>query len=97
MQCSERTSNSWDGYVVSNEQRVKKFNQARKIVLVGQIKLIIENPTIGTEKKGDLSKVYVHRFKIKTIEYLIAYRYNEALLELIMIGPHQNYYRDLKK
>jgi hypothetical protein len=81
----------------SFEQRIKKFNQAQKIVLDEQIKLIIENPTIGTEKKGDLSEVYIHKFKIKTIEYLFAYRYNEKLLELIMIGPHQNYYRDLKK
>jgi hypothetical protein len=81
----------------SFEQRINKFNQAQKIVLDEQIKLIIENPTIGTEKKGDLSEVYVHKFKIKTIQYLLAYRYNEKLLELIMIGPHQNYYRDLKK
>jgi hypothetical protein len=81
----------------SFEQRVKKFNQAQKIVLDEQIKLIIENPTIGTEKKGDLSEVYVHKFKLKTIQYLLAYRYNEELLELVMIGPHQNYYRDLKK
>ena len=81
----------------SFEQRVKRFNQTQKIVLDEQIKLIIENPTIGTEKKGDLSEVYVHKFKIKTIQYLLAYRFNEDLLELITIGPHQNYYRDLKK
>ena len=81
----------------SFEQRVKRFNQTQKIILDEQIKLIIENPTIGTEKKGDLSEVYVHKFKIKTIQYLLAYRFNEDLLELITIGPHQNYYRDLKK
>ncbi|MFZ0610895.1 MAG: type II toxin-antitoxin system RelE/ParE family toxin [Desulfobacterales bacterium] len=81
----------------SFEQRVKRFNQTQKTVLDEQIKLIIENPTTGTEKKGDLSEVYVHKFKIKTIQYLLAYRFNEDLLELIMIGPHQNYYRDLKK
>lgn len=81
----------------SFDQRVKKFNQAQKKVLDEQIKIIIENPTIGTEKKGDLREVYVHKFKIKTIQYLLAYRFNEDLLELIMIGPNQNYYRDLKK
>ena len=81
----------------SFEQRVKKFNQAQKMALDEQIKLIIEDPTIGTEKKGDLSEVYIHKFKIKTIQYLLAYRYSDELLELIMIGPHQNYYRDLKK
>jgi len=59
--------------------------------------LLIENPEFGTEKKGDLKEVFVHKFKIKTIQYLLAYRFNEEKIELIMIGPHQNYYRDLKK
>ena len=81
----------------SFEQRVKKFNQAQKMILDEQVRLILENPNIGDEKKGDLSEVYVHKFKIKTILYLLAYRFNEERLELVMIGPHQNYYRDLKK
>ena len=81
----------------SFEQRIKKFSQAQKLVLDEQIRLILENPGIGNEKKGDLIEVYVHKFKIKTIQYLLAYRFNEEQLELIMIGPHQNYYRDLKK
>ena len=62
-----------------------------------QVKLIAENPTIGTEKKGDLRGIYVHKFKIKTSQYLLAYRLVSEDLELIMIGPHENYYRDLKK
>ena len=81
----------------SFEQRVKKFNQSQKMILDEQIRLILENPNIGDEKKGNLSEVYVHKSKIKTILYLLAYRFNEERLELIMIGPHQNYYRDLKK
>ena len=81
----------------SFEQRIKKFNQAQKVILDEQIRLILENLNIGDEKRGDLSEVYVHKFKIKTFQYLLAYRFNEEQLELIMIGPHQNYYRDLKK
>jgi mRNA-degrading endonuclease RelE of RelBE toxin-antitoxin system len=81
----------------SFEQRVKKFNQAQKMILDEQIRLILENPNIGDEKKGELSEVYMHKFKIKTIQYLLAYRFNEKKLDLIMIGPHQNYYRDLKR
>ena len=79
----------------SFEQRVKKCNQAQKLILDEQIKLIIDDPAIGTEKKGDLKEVFVLKFQIKTIQYLLAYRFNEKRLELIMIGPHQNYYRDL--
>lgn len=79
------------------EQKVKKFSRAQKLELDDLIKLIVENPTIGSEKKGDLRGIYVHKFKIKTLQYLLAYRISDEVLELIMIGPHQNYYRDLKK
>lgn len=81
----------------SFERKVKKFSKRQKLRLDKQVKLIAENPTIGTEKKGDLRGIYVHKFKLKTIQYLLAYRFVEDDLELIMIGPHENYYRDLKK
>ena len=81
----------------SFERKVKKFSKAQKAQLDEQIKRIIKDPAIGTEKKGDLRGLYVHKFKLKTIQYLLAYRIVDENLELIMIGPHQNYYRDLKK
>jgi len=81
----------------SFERKVKKFSKAQKSQLDNQIKRILENPSIGTEKKGDLRGVYVYKFKLKTIQYLLAYRIVDENLELIMIGPHQNYYRDLEK
>ena len=81
----------------SFERKVKKFSKAQKSQLDKQVKLIFKDPTIGIEKKGDLRGIYVHKFKLKTIQYLLAYRIAGENLELIMIGPHQNYYRDLKK
>ena len=81
----------------SFERKVKKFSKRQKLQLDGQVKLIAENPTIGSEKKGDLRGIYVHKFTIKTIQYLLAYRFVKEDLELIMIGLHENYYRDLKK
>jgi mRNA-degrading endonuclease RelE of RelBE toxin-antitoxin system len=80
----------------SFERKVKKFAKKEKDALDKQVKKIAENPSIGTEKKGDLRRVFVHKFKIKTIQYLLAYRFVGDNLELIMIGPHENYYRDLK-
>ena len=77
--------------------KVKKFSKTEKTKLDDQIRLIVENPNIGIEKKGDLRGVFVLKFKVKTIQYLLAYRYTQKTLELIMIGPHENYYRDLKK
>ena len=42
-------------------------------------------------------EVILSKFKIETNQYLLAYRFFGENLELIMIGPHENYYRDLKK
>lgn len=81
----------------SFERKVKRFSKIQKLQLDEQVKLIAENPMIGSEKKGDLRGIYVHKFKIKTIQYLLAYRFVKEDLELIMIGPHENYYRNLKK
>lgn len=78
-------------------KKVKKFSKVEKLTLDDQIKLVIETPNIGKEKKGDLRGVFVHKFKIKTVQYLLAYRYTNEMLQLIIIGPHENYYRDLKK
>jgi len=78
------------------ERKVKKFTKQEKKSLDKQILNIADNPVIGSEKKGDLRGVYVHKFKIKHTQYLLSYRFAEENLELIMIGPHENYYRDLK-
>jgi len=80
----------------SFERKVKKFSKQDKVILDKQIQIIVEKPSIGEEKKGDLRGVHVHKFKIKTILYFLSYRFMGDNLELIMIGPHQNYYRDLK-
>jgi mRNA interferase RelE/StbE len=80
----------------SFERKVKKFNKPQKKKLDSEIRKMVDNPSIGTEKKGDLRGVFVHKFKIHTLQYLLAYRFNKKNLELIMIGPHENYYRDLK-
>ncbi|MDY7034457.1 MAG: type II toxin-antitoxin system RelE/ParE family toxin [Thermodesulfobacteriota bacterium] len=78
------------------KNKIKKFSKQEKEILDEEIKRIIENPFVGEEKKGDLRGVYIHKFKIKTIQYLLSYRMIDDGLELIMIGPHENYYRDLK-
>lgn len=68
-----------------------------KEILDQEVRRIAQNPLIGEEKKGDLTGVFVHKFKIKTTQYLFAYRKVGHKLELVMIGPHENYYRDLKQ
>jgi mRNA-degrading endonuclease RelE of RelBE toxin-antitoxin system len=77
-------------------KKVKKFNKKEKEALDKEIKNIIKKPSIGSEKKGDLRGVFVHKFKIKQSLFLLSYRIFADNLELIMIGHQENYYRDLK-
>ncbi|MBA7546586.1 hypothetical protein ES705_38978 [subsurface metagenome] len=77
-------------------KKTKRFTKKQKTILDKQVKRILDNPDIGQEKKGDLRGVHVHKFKIESIQYLLSYRFDKDNLELIMLGPHENYYRNLK-
>jgi mRNA interferase RelE/StbE len=78
------------------EKKVKKMSKGEKDALDREVRNIGDNPNIGEEKKGDLKGVFVHKFKLKTNLYLLAYRKTGNDLELVMLGSHENYYRDLK-
>ena len=80
----------------SFSKRVKRLKTNQKQHLDIAVKEVISDPQIGVEKRGDLKGVYVHKFKIQGVQYLLSYRFMGEDLELIMIGPHENYYRDLK-
>ena len=80
----------------SFERKVKKFTKRQKNKLDEEVRKIMDKPSIGSEKKGDLRGVYVHKFKIQAVQYLLSYKFLGNDLVLIMIGPHENYYRDLK-
>jgi len=80
----------------SFERKVKKFNKNQKASLDEEIKKIAKDPSIGVEKKGDLKGVFVHKFTIKNLLYLLSYQLITDGIELIAIGSHENYYRSLK-
>ena len=81
----------------SFKRKVKKFREQEKKILNKHIQTILDNPNIGHRKRGDLREVSVYKFKIHAIQYLLSYRFVDGELELITIGSHENYYRDLKK
>lgn len=80
----------------SFERKVKKFNKNQKGSLDEEVKKIAQDPKIGVEKKGDLKGVFVHKFKIRNVLYLLSYQLTTDGIELITIGSHENYYRSLK-
>ena len=76
--------------------KVRKFNKNEKSGLDEEIRKIIGDPSIGIEKKGDLKGIFVRKFKCETSLYLLSYRMAEDGMELITIGSHENYYRNMK-
>lgn len=79
----------------ANSKKKLHKNQIRE--LDNAILGVLKNPEIGEQKKGDLQGVYVCKCKITKQLYLIAYQFNNDELTLLMVGPHENFYRDLKK
>ncbi|MHA7841289.1 MAG: type II toxin-antitoxin system RelE/ParE family toxin [Gammaproteobacteria bacterium] len=75
----------------------KKLHPQPKISVDNAIRDIVNDPTIGEEKKGDLSKVYVYKFKVHRQEMLLAYEWDPQERILLALGVHENFYRDLKK
>ena len=62
-----------------------------------QIKKIVTNPEVCQEKKGTLKNIRVHKFHIEKQLFLLAYELENNVLNLIMVGSHENYYSDLAK
>ena len=59
---------------------------------------VVNSPKIGDKKKGDLSALYVYKFRSQGQLYLLGYTLGEEvkLVYLEAVGPHENFYRDLK-
>jgi mRNA-degrading endonuclease RelE of RelBE toxin-antitoxin system len=60
---------------------------------------VSQAPHAGERKKGDLSDLWVQKFKSQGQLFLLGYTLDEnvRLVYLEAIGPHENFYRDLKR
>lgn len=83
----------------SFKRAVKKLHSNQKKDLDIVVKTLIETPLIGEKKKGNLSFLRVYKFKMVKQLTLLGYSYEngDIVLELIAIGPHENFYRDIEK
>ena len=75
----------------------KKFRIKERIQVDRAVRDITEHPELGREKKGDLSGIFVYKFKIDKREILLAYEWSRYERLLLALGTHENFYRDLKK
>ena len=76
---------------------VKKQTRPFQLVIEDEVEKIAINPDIGKSKKGDLTGFRVQKFSFKNQKFLIAYRLRGAEIVFFKIGPHENFYRELKK
>ena len=76
-----------------------KISDEKRYLVEDEIEIIINDPDIGKQKKGDLSHLWVHKFKIDLQEVLLGYSWVEdkLVLTLMYLGSHQNFYADAKK
>ena len=77
---------------------IKKLHPSQKTELDAAVKVISSSPSIGDSKAGDLFGVRVYKFKLSQQLCLLAYRMlDQESIKLLTFGPHENFYRDLKR
>ena len=80
------------------ERTVKKLRPQQKAILDSAVREIVANSEIGENKVGDLAGIQVYKFRMEAMLTLLAYRVlDEDTLKLLMVGPHENFYRTLKR
>jgi hypothetical protein len=61
------------------------------------VEAIIKTPELGEPKRGDLSGVYVYKFKSQSQLMLLAYAFDPETRMLLLLISHENFYRELKR
>ncbi len=92
---------SWEVQQTRRFARVyKKLTNAALIADTdAAVVAVADNPDTGERKKGDLAQLWVYNFRSQGQLYLLGYTREEnvRLVYLEALGPHENFYRDLKR
>lgn len=75
----------------------KKLHNNQKEVVDQAVADIVFDPTVGEAKKGDLLGVHVYKFDCVNQQFLLAYEYDPETRVLLLVGTHENFYRNLKR
>ncbi len=76
---------------------VKKLPRHLQQVILDEVEGLLANPGKAELKKGDLSGFRVHKFTMNRQLTLLAYKAEDDFLVLYQVGPHENFYNNLKK
>jgi hypothetical protein len=75
----------------------KRLHPKQKADVDAAVHAIVDDPTLGEAKKGDLAGVLVYKFDCSGQLTLLAYEYDPATRLLLLLGSHENFYRKLKR
>ena len=75
----------------------KKLAAGHQAVVDEAVQAIVADPEAGEQKKGDLAGVYVYKFSLNRRQMLLAYEWDPKTRLLLLLGSHENFYRDLKR
>lgn len=80
-------------------KQIAKLSEKQVKGVEDEIDKIIDDPEIGERKVGDLSYLWVHKFKLEGQLVLLGYSWVESKLELYLlnVGSHENFYQEVKK
>jgi len=76
---------------------VKKLPRHFQQVILDEVEDVVANPGVGELKKGALAGFRVHKFTMNRQLTLMAYKAENDFLVLYQVGPHENFYKNLKK
>jgi hypothetical protein len=75
----------------------KRLHPNQKADVDDAVTAIVRDPTLGEAKRGVLAGVFVYKFACSGQLALLAYEYDPDSRKLLLLGSHENFYRDLKK
>ncbi len=81
------------------KKAVKKLKPNQKKDLDAAVKELMAKPTLGEQKKGNLTFLRVYKFKMNKQLTLLGHSFDDGtlILELLALGSHENFYRDIKR
>lgn len=75
----------------------KKLHPNQQADVDDAVAAVVADPMLGEAKKGDLAGVHVYKFQCVGQLFLLAYEYDPATRLLLLVGTHENFYRELKR
>lgn len=80
-------------------RQYKKLHDNIAFDVDAAVEVVAASPAAGERKKGDLAELLVYKFRSQGQLYLLGYSLDDQvrLVYLEAVGPHENFYRDLKR